>query len=87
METWKDLCAIFNMTKRGRKPLTPEQIEERKVIYKQIALDYHAEHNKTPRIKDIKQAQNILKIYDTWNDFIRDCGLKVNHVWFMDGMF
>ena len=75
------------MSKRGRKPLTPEQIEERKVVYKQIALDYHAKHNKTPRIKDIKQAQNILKIYDTWNDFIRDCGLKVNYVWFMDGMF
>jgi len=87
METWNALFATSNMTKRGRKSLTPEQIEERKAIYKQIALDYHTEHNKTPRIKDIKQAQSILKIYDTWNDFIRDCGLKVNHVWFMDGMF
>ena len=87
METWNVLCATSNMTKRGRKPLTPEQIEERKIIYKQIALDYYAEHRKTPSARDIKEYRNIIRIYVTWNDFIRECGLKVNHVWFMDGMF
>jgi len=75
------------MTKRGPKPLTPDQIEAKKAIYKQIALGYYNEHNRTPRMKDIRQAQMIIKYWDTWNDFIRDCGLKVNHTWYMDGMF
>jgi len=70
------------MGKRGRKPLTLEQIEERKSFYRQIALDYYQEHRKTPSMKDIKQTPNIIKIYGTWNEFIRDCGLKINHVWF-----
>ena len=75
------------MAKRGPKPLTPEQIEVKKAVYKKIALDFYKEHRRTPRMKDIKQAQSIIKIYDSWNDFIKECGLKVNHTWYMDGMF
>ena len=75
------------MAKRGRPALTAEQIEVRKVIYKQIALDYYEEHKRTPRMKDIKEVDKILRIYDTWNEFIKDCGLSVNHTWYMDGMF
>ena len=75
------------MAMRGRKPLSFEEIEARKIVYKQIALDYYEEHHRTPRMKDIKEVEKILRIYDTWNEFIKDCGLKVNHVWYMDGMF
>ena len=69
------------MTK-GRKPLTTEQIEERKTKYKQIAIDFYNEYNRTPKMKDIRQSRSIIKLFGTWNNFIRECGLKVNHFWY-----
>jgi len=69
------------MTK-GRKPLTTEQVEERKAKYKQIALDFYNKYNRTPKMKDIRQSGSIIKLFGTWNNFIRECGLKVNHFWY-----
>lgn len=66
------------MSNHSRLPLSIEQKELRRAQFKKLALDFYKETGKSPRIADISNANNILQVYRTWNDFLKDCGLPVN---------
>ncbi len=62
---------------RGRKPLSPEAKEAKRQKLKEEAIKFAQEHGRSPTVSDMR-FNAVLALYPSWNDFLADCGLKIN---------
>ncbi|SPF51146.1 hypothetical protein SBF1_50030 [Candidatus Desulfosporosinus infrequens] len=68
------------MSNRHGHPLTSEQKGAREIEYRKMALEFHKETGRSPRMADLPFPYKIFKVHDTWNAFLEDCGLEVNRL-------